>query len=391
MILTVALAFFLVFMFQTIGGIMIGNILYYIVLMRTIFLRRSVRIKRSPIRNGFLVCFVSWSLLSTVLFALERSAFDGRNAIQFIFTMQYLVFVVDIEIDSKLLEEWLFRFSVMLSIVIIALYLFTGEFQYFSSLFTTRRLWAQNFVPGWPNTTAIPLIIGLWLGMKKNCSRIFRILMITALVLTSSRVAMLGILAIYMHRFFLVSGGKLLKWFMFTPIIFGFSFLYDHFLSFLNLTIPSLAYRLSVIYDRQDILRVTMKYVSERPLLGYGGNSLDQLNLFFGNISLYGIDWGHTHNWVLEMLLRYGTIGLVLFSAFMIISLLEIIDTQRKFMFGLLLLLGLFQTYLRNFNVLFLMFFLTMKSNESSLLENKEAIFQYSYPIEANNSRRFFR
>jgi len=278
-----------------------------------------------------------------------------------------------------------------LSIVIIALYLFTGEFQYFSSLFTTRRLWAQNFVPGWPNTTSIPLIIGLWLGMKKNCSRIFRILMITALVLTSSRVAMLGILAIYMHRFFLVSGGKLLKWFMFTPIIFGFSFLYDHFLSFLNLTIPSLAYRLSVIYDRQDILRVTMKYVSERPLLGYGGNSLDQLNLFFGNISLYGIDWGHTHNWVLEMLLRYGTIGLVLFSAFMIISLLEIIDTQRKFMFGLLLLLGLFQTYLRNFNVLFLMFFLTMKSNESSLLENKEAIFQYSYPIEANNSRRFFR
>lgn len=376
MILTIVLAFFLVFMFQTVGGVMIGNIFYYAVFIKSIALRRSIRIIKSPITNTLLISFLIWAFISTLLFAMESGGFNQRNVIQFLFTMQYLVFIIDIGIDSKLLEEWLFKYSVMLSIAIIALYFFLGEFHHFASLYTTRRLWAKEFIPGWPNTTPIPLIFGLWLGMRRKNSRISQILMIVALILTSSRVALFGILAVYAYRVFVGAGKRVLKWFVFLfPSILGFALLNQSLLNLLSETMPSLAYRLSVTYDRQDIFRVTMRYISIRPFTGYGGNSIDQIDYLLGNFSSFGINWGHTHNWVLEILLRYGAFGLVLFSAFMISLLLKIEDREKKFMFSLMLLLGLFQTFMRNFNVLFLMFFLTMKaSNHHSPTERSTVL-----------------
>lgn len=232
------------------------------------------------------------------------------------------------------------------------------------NLYSTARLWAADYIPGWPNSTPIPLLFGLWLGVRKKKPVIYILSIIIALILTSSRAALFGIVAIVSYSVLKSNKKSKYQWiFISIPIVVAGFLLWDDILMLIYQIVPSLEYRMSIIYDRQDIFNVSMQYFSIRPFLGFGGNTIDQIIPIYSNVSNYGLNWGHTHNWILEVLLRYGVIGLMLFSGFMVSILLRIKDKDKQFMFFLILVLGLFQTYMRNFSILLLMTFLTMEPN----------------------------
>ncbi|GBF12463.1 O-antigen ligase [Tepidibacillus sp. HK-1] len=361
--MSVIFYFFLVFLYQTFDSVMVANIIYYLIMIRDIFKGKVLRIKKGLITNTFFLLFVVWVILSTAIFALSNENFSMRNLVQFLFTLQYFIFIIDLNVDLKKFERWFFRFCILLSSIIIILFIVSGQYMNISNIYTSGRLWANNYIPGWPNGTSIPLLFGLWLSIKENKSKVYSLLIIIALVLTTSRGALLGIVAIISYYAFKAMRKNKSKWiFVFIPVtVAGLIFWNDIIISIFQL-VPSLEYRMSVTYDRQDIIYTTMQYISNRPFLGFGGNSLDQVIDIYGNVSQYGIKWSHTHNWILDMTLRYGFIGLILFSGFMISILLKIKDKDKQFMFLLMLVLSLFQIYMRNFAILFLMVYLTKGS-----------------------------
>ena len=127
----------------------------------------------------------------------------------------------------------------------------------------------------------------------------------------------------------------------------------------------SLISSMIVSWDRIEIFNTTMRYLKLRPILGFGGNTLDQLIPIFGNFSSVK-NWGHTHNWLLEVLLRYGIVGAILFSGFLLALVIRIRDADKKFMFLLMCASALFQIYMRDFVFLF---FLAYLANETNLVK----------------------
>lgn len=363
--------FFLIFMYQMAGSVMVANALYYIYMVYYLIKNRTIKISNSGVKIALFILFIIWATISTVVYMIVYKNLSIRNIIQYVFTLQYFIFLIDLEIDLKEFEKWLFRFSIVLSLMIIILFVATGQYIYLSTLFTTGRLWAVTYIPGWPNTTPIPLLFGLWLSFRQNKSFIYKVFIVIALFLTTSRAALLGIAVIF--AYFIIKKYKeaFLKFiFVLLPIVALFTFYFNDIMNMVFQIIPSLKYRLSVSYDRMDILNTTMNYVSKRPLLGYGSNSLDQVIEQFGNVSKYNIVWQHTHNWVLDILLRYGAIGLALFTFFIASILLKIRDKDKQFLFFLIIILSLFQTYMRNFCILFLLVYLTMED----ITENKDSV-----------------
>jgi O-antigen ligase len=358
-------SFFTVFAYQAVNGVMIANIIYYLILFKDILKTKTLRINKYPVINIFFVSFIIWVTVSTAIFAFSNGNLNSRNLIQYIFTLQYFIFIINLNIDYKIFEKWLYRFCVLLSIVIIILYIFTGEFKNISYLHSSGQMWAIGFIPGWPTDVVIPLLIGLWLTIKQNKPKIYIAFLIIALLLTATRAAIVGIILIILY--FVLKGTKKgnIKWiFVIMPIAIAAILFGTEILTSINQLLPNIKNKWSYTSDRVDILYTTIKYVSLRPFCGFGGNTLDQIVEIYGNISRAGVFWPHTHNWILETLLRYGIMGLTLFVGYMVSIILKIKDKDKQFMFLLILVLSLFQTYMREFTVLFLMVYLTMESTK---------------------------
>ena len=47
-------------------------------------------------------------------------------------------------------------------------------------LYPTGRLWANANTPGWPNATPIPLLFGLWFGMKASKPKVYLLIITMA-------------------------------------------------------------------------------------------------------------------------------------------------------------------------------------------------------------------
>jgi len=357
------LTFFLVFEYG-LGSIPVSNILYYFILFQNANKKGvglKIKIRKGIKTNIFFLLFIIWATTSTIIYNLSYVNFSTRSAIQFLFTLQYFIFIIEFNINIEKFEKWLYRFSLILALGMIFLFILLHQYSNIAFLYSSGRGWANGYIPGWPSSVPIPLLFGLWLNIKKKKSKIFGLIIVMALLLTTSRGAMLGIVAIISYFQFKKMKTNKLKWFfVITPIvvvilIFG----YDTLMLIYQL-VPSMEHRMGLSYDRVDILYTTFRYVSLRPLLGFGGNTIDQIIVTYGNFSKLGVNWEQTHNWILEMTLRYGVVGSVLFIGFMISILLRIQEKDKRFMFLLLLILGLFQDFMRNFSIVFLMMYLTI-------------------------------
>lgn len=340
---------FLVFLFS-INHIYISNLIYYLILaINTV--KNKGRIKFVP--NTFLIFFVFmflfWVTISTFLYAIYSSKFDSRTIIQYIFTLQYLILIINLEMDMNHISKWIVRISVIqaLTIIIFALYTMLSS-QNFTLLILYDNAIMYQYFPGWPNSIPIPLMFSLMVCFKERKSIFLKLIIILAMVLTTSRGAYLGIiliLAYYGFRLIKKKKYHLLTLSVFVLIlsVYGVNWVIEH---------PDFVERMMRSYDRIDIIYTTFAYVKKNPILGYGGNTIEQLqSVPIDHIPIK--NWGHTHNWILEILLRYGLVGLIIFIGILLSLMRKIKDSQYKFLITVFIFLALFQTFIRDFVFIF--------------------------------------
>ena len=352
--------FFLVFIFA-IEFVQISNVLFFIIYINQVIVNNGKIIfsGRYSSRIIFLL-FIIWITLTTLFYAFITGSIDSRNLTQFFFNFQYIILILGFKYSVKFFEKWVFNFSVLLTFCIL------GLIFYFKIPFASLRENEMliSFIPGFPNTVPIPLLFALWLAFKKEMLIWFKLLIIIGLIYTGSRGGLIGIFFILFYF-----GYKKIKNSKFFVFLFS---------SILILLITSLIFFLSQnellltqltrSYDREDIFRTTLAYVELNPIFGYGGNTIGQLqdvNINFSPV----MNWEHTHNWVLEILLRYGIVGLVLFLGFLWSIIKNINDYDKKYIFIIFLILALFQNFIRDFVFIFFLSYFANSSNENKIIK----------------------
>lgn len=364
--LLVLMCFFLIFMYS-INYVYISNILYYFVILNNVRKRQPVKLVKNSFAIMMYFIFILWVTLSTAVFSFQTASFSFQNFIQYFFTLQYFILIIDIGFNCRKFELWIYRFSIVMSIAIIALFFYTGTYNNVIQMYSNNRMWGESYLSGWPNDVVIPLLVGLWISIwKKSDDRVGKILILVALALTTSRLGLLGgTLIVFFYCLRYIWKKKMLIVFSILLIICGCLFV-PQIVNNMLIQAPTLRQYWLKTADRVDIVQSVIKYVELRPLLGFGGNSLAQITNIYGNFSLIGANWAQAHNWILEMSLRYGLIGMLLFSIFLISLLNGIRDKDKKLMFFLFIIFGLFQVYMRSFVFLFFMVYFIKDSEENS-------------------------
>lgn len=350
--------YFLVFVYS-LNFVQFANAIFYLVLLKQLIKDKGkITFGGNSASKVFLLLFITWTTLTTLFYSRFSGHIDSRTITQYLFNFQYFVLIVLIKFKVKSFENWIYYFSILLSIIIIGIIVTQGIS--FNSLRDNEVL--NSNIPGYPNSTPIPLLVALWLTFKREKIIWSKLLFIVALVFTGSRGALLGIILIIFYF-----GYKKIKTTKYYLIIFPFViFLLFSAIVYLNSVNPLLISQMTRSYDREDIFKTTMAYVELNPITGYGGNTIDQLQDVKINYSPYN-NWGHTHNWILEILLRYGIVGLLLFLGFIISILKSIKDVDRKYIFIVFLFLAFFQTFMRDFVFIFFLAYFTNYSEVNDI------------------------
>lgn len=363
----VILCFFIVFIYS-LGSLYFANIIYYLLFAKQVIGNRGkIYVVSNTPAKIFLLLFILWTTISTFIYWILSGAVDSRSIVQYIFTLQYFIFLVPLTFDTKVFEKSIYWFSLIYSAIIIGMFIYlTAITPGFSISLYKDNTTALKYIPGWPNTTPIPLLVALWMTFKYKKFLGAAIVFITAAMLTTSRGAYLGILMILVYFVLKKAMTKkiYIAWIIIAlavTAVIGFQWILSN---------PVLASRILRSFDREDIFKTTMAYVKLSPLMGYGGNTIDQLHNIIIDFKPLR-NWNHTHNWFLETLLRYGLVGLVLFSGFLASLWIRIKDNDRKLMFAALVVLALFQTFMRDFSFLLFLLYLS-SSTRLAYLDNPE-------------------
>lgn len=354
-------SFTLVFAYN-IFNIQIASIIYLFYFVKNYLFDDSVLTIKYSISLLLFCLFAIWVTISTLVFNLETNYFDFRYLYKYVFIYFFLVLILPIKLNKAKFELLIYRFAILLSAVIVVLfiyfYLFRREFLLDGML---TRLWAVGYIPGWPNSAPVPLLFGLWISFRNKFSLLGKFLIYVAIFMTLARTGLVGafmITAFYIYAYKL-KYIKNLKYPVICLIIFCFALILIYFES-------ELADKFYYT-DRLDVFHFTISYIQNRPFLGYGGNTLDQLNhIDTGYTPLF--PWSHTHNWILEMFLRYGVVGGSLFFIYIMSVFIKIQSMEKKIMFAVLLFLALFQTFMQEFVYLF---FLSYLANEGNNISSK--------------------
>lgn len=345
------------------ASVYFANIMYYIML----FKQPKIKLRSKRIVISY-ASFIIWVAISTVIYNFQIGATSLRIIVQVFFTVQYFILIFDIKIDYLKFEKLVYNFSILLSIYILSMFILLKQFSRLQLLFTVDRMWAENYVPGWPNSIALCLVISLWLSYRNKYSRLGRVLIIICGIVTTSRSAMFSLLIVVIY-FNYTKLFKTKKNLVFGAILIVIIILFaEKGLNFILLKVPELQYRMTVYEDRGDIYKVVFNFIKNRPITGYGGNTLDQLYEVFGTMGAIFL-WPQTHNWVLEITLRYGIVGTILFSLFLFNLFRNINEKDKKFMFLLLIGMALFQIYIRDFVFLFYLTYITASVENTTKFE----------------------
>ncbi len=349
-ILHILTIFFIVFCYQ-IGQIYIANITFILFFLNQILNSGKLKIVGSKKASISLFIFLIYITLNTIFYSLFFKSIEARSIQQFLYNFQYLFLILFIDIDYVLVEKLIFKTIIIFSTIICAVFLYSGDSV---DLFKWNEF-MNNYFPGWPNTVPLILIFGLFLNRNLKYPFFFSLVIASAALVTGSRGALLGVIGILLLPFF-----KKFKRYINISLVISF---FTIVLSFNFLLNYESDLKLLRAFDRIDIYYTTMAYLKQSLLFGYGGNTIEQLQYVKIDYDPL-MNWGHTHNIALEFTLRYGLIGLMLFSTFLFFKIKEISDFDSRYMFFIFILLAFFQTFIRDFIFLFILIYL--KRNESS-------------------------
>ena len=352
-------AFSLVFAYA-VFDIQIATIIYLIIFIKHYLFDKLTLTIKVDLSLLLFALFATWVTISTVIFRLETSSYDFRILSKYVFIFFYLIFIFPIRLNQNTFDILIYKFSLLFSLFIILLFSYLFIFQQdilLNGIIT--RLWAVGYIPGWPNSAPIPLLFGLWISFRNNLSLFGKLLLSTAIILTFARTGWVcaSMIAIFYFYIKILKNIKNFKILSVCALVVSSIFILFNFESEVG----------EIFYysDRLDVFHYALSYIERRPLLGYGGNTLDQLDgIYTGYIPLF--PWNHTHNWILEMMLRYGLVGAFLFIFYMASIFIKIKNSEKRFMFFLLLFSALFQTYMQEFIYLFFLSYLASESSASN-------------------------
>lgn len=339
-------AFFTIFQYSF-SGLQVINLLFPILIVvcgRPISVRRADAIVM--LLFNLLVTF------SLICFGMtEKWNYDTRSVIQLIFTLQYIFFAFDYSFDYPKLFKYLYFFGVMLGALIIILFFLTGTFR-IPNFYTSTRLWA-SFLPAWPTSIVAPLAFSLWLALFRERSIKGAAIIFFGLIMTTSRAGLLCAIGLPAYKFIASHHEQIRKITSLRFIVALTAILLSAFLILRDNQL--LLTRLFVSHDRVSIFNTFWQLITQKPLLGYGGNTFDQI------LPYLTVDTGswvaeQAHNAPMEIALRYGIPACLLFCAFFTKQFLRIKDRDVKVIFLLLVLLSLTQDYVRNFSFLFCLY-----------------------------------
>lgn len=358
----IVLALFSVILFS-IDHIYILNVFVVFFLIVQIVKTGSITLWNSTYRN-YLLAYVLWVVLDVMIILCAREYdFRTRNFVQVLFDIQYLILLMKINMDVETYVNWVIKIATIYSCFVIYEFFATETYMHWEKLYVLYRAWGSDLFPGGLNYAAIPFVFALFLTFYFKDNFLTKILISFGGVLFPSRVSMFGISIIWL--WFL---GK--EWKRMCCQLKVASAIMAVFMLFFSLNVihglaideyisKELVTRLTITLDREDIVKEAIYFAEINPFSGYGGRTLEQIRPYYPSYSGGLLAWPHTHNVLLEPLIRYGIIGMVLFTSFLVNYFLSIHDKELKFFLILMFLMGMFQTYFRAFY--FIYFILVIK------------------------------
>lgn len=333
-------------------GVMLINIVFlFTIVVRPVIINRPVFI------CGFL--FAAWVLVTGIAASIiyPNLEYSLRVLIQTVFSIQYFILAFKFELDFLKFASWFSRVTVLFAIGIILAFFLTGTYSGWT-LFSDR-LWGADLFPGWPNGLSVPLGFALWGVLQKDWIKKKKYLASTiisiALFLTTSRGSMLIAIALWLWHFYtfgLLKQIPAILRVVFIVLVIGLSisllsgYMDDNFMLSLTRT-----------HDRESITNDSLSLIELSPIFGYGGRTLEQIDPIV-SIPLGIYSDTHTHNMVLEIAIRHGVVGLILFVAFLVSLLSKVKGSDQWVILICFLLLGLTQDFVRNFDYLFCLYML---------------------------------
>jgi hypothetical protein len=293
-----------------------------------------------------------WTILSFVLLMVASSAISSlcspyvyvRELERALFTSLFFAFyLVGIFVPSK--DQFLRGFVSSVKIqclVLIFLFVILGPWKHGMLMFSVPelRLWGKDFFPDWPNFYCAIVAAGFLLEHFYFQRLSWFLLLFFGSVLTTSRMGFLGIgiVAVYellfRANFGVFAKIALVSFFVSVCLVFlyGMTVIASH---------DELVARLLVVSDRLEIATDAFRIFLERPVLGLGGVLFDQ--------SIGHTGYASFHNSYLDVLVRDGLVGEMIFLGFLFAFLAMTRKTRGIFPLVLFLLTGsLFQNLLRH-------------------------------------------
>lgn len=309
----------------------------------------SQHVRIDIISLALLFLYSASLVLSTIL---SSGAFSGITYTALVGGFVFLLFFVfsHYVFDVKAFFVGFLHGTLVLCLTVIVLF-----FALDASAFGIRilyvpeyRMWAEGFIPDWPNYIVFFFCCATLLSvyLKKSFSLPFFIVL-TAALMTTSRLAPLAIFFVAL-LFLCIKPSRSMF------VLLAFFLVAIFFYSSFQFNIDSqLIDRMAKSGDRESLFNNLVSLWLDRPFLGYGA-------IYLGSIP--GLAYDSFHNSYLEALVKGGFVGFLFFALFLLRGFFVIFEscatTQERAMliviFLFFLIASLFQNYLKHPHVIIL-------------------------------------
>jgi len=281
---------------------------------------------------------LSLIFFATISILLSQEKISERIFISYLYLTSIFIFSIKFKeiINSNIIRIYI-NYAVGYAIVIIISFLFIWMANGDEHLLNWKdKKWGEFFY-NFPSSFIIVYIPAIIILLDRK-NLIKKILIFTSIILTLSRVGIILslILSIKKRRLFLI-------------FILSTSLLI--LLVVINDSSSVLQSNLTRINDRFDIIIYSYDFIAHYFWFGSGGRSLDVLSLVHNFDYKPIMPWPHTHNVILEFLIRYGfftTTLLILIFIFLIFK----VSGYGAFIIFIILGVSLFQSYFFEFTYL---------------------------------------
>lgn len=329
--------------------------LYWMALITLPIFFSRIRLDKHGMEKAYIVIIFSVLMLIVNIFSPYQSKIDIYSVFGGVFVISFFLAAYGIRDVEKFVDGFVLIIKVYVALtfyyfIVLAPYEWGLLFFVSSDL----RMWADGYLPEWPNVYAVFLVMGMYIFWLRKNSRWFWLTMLAAIV-TTSRMPLLAVSLIVFYQLILRVTLKKFIVFILVSIVFiyGYTLITDN-----EIFNEYLSNRLFKSGDRAMIFDELMG-IYQRNLWGVGSLSFKYI----------GENYISYHSSFLKSLVRYGFLGLLLFI---------LLVCPRKIMYKarspynlpilFLLLVGLFQDMLYHPHII-IMFSVFLLLRENHLLK----------------------